>query len=313
MRSPLLPFIFCALLSALSAPAGGTGLADAWDDFQQASAAGKSATSVEIDNDTLLLRHDDGFYTSGARIAQQYRVRAADRLRVFGWRIGQELYTPSDIKLPSARLDPSDHPYAGWLYGGFFKETHWSDGRRSKFGFDLGCVGPCAGGEWTQTNLHRVLHQPLPQGWDRQVRNEWGLVLYGEAAPVRWRLNSAVDVTPSVQGRFGNIFADAGAGVTVRAGQLNLLPDQSTLHAFLRLDARAVAYNATLQGGYFSTQNPHTVRPKRLVGEAEIGVTWDRAPYAVRLAVVRRSTEISALSNARGGQSFARLQFSYAP
>ena len=126
-------------------------------DYQRVSAQGKSTTFLDVENDTLLLRRDDGFYTSGLRIVQQYGVRDPDRLSIFGWRLGQELYTASDIKLAPAELAASDHPYAGWLYGGFFKETHHADGKRSKFGFDIGCIGPCAGGEWTQTNLHRVI------------------------------------------------------------------------------------------------------------------------------------------------------------
>lgn len=31
-----------------------------------------------------------------------------------------------------------------------------NDGARWKLGLDLGCLGPCAGGEWVQTNLRRV-------------------------------------------------------------------------------------------------------------------------------------------------------------
>ena len=128
---------------------------------------------------------------------------------------------------------PPDHPYAGWLYGGVFKETYRADGTYRKIGLDIGCLGPCAGGEWTQTNLHRLLDQPLPQGWSKQVRNEAGFVLHADAAPVRWSPGPAIDITPNLHGRFGNIFTDVGAGLTVRAGRLNLLPDQPTLHGFL--------------------------------------------------------------------------------
>lgn len=105
--------------------------------------------------------------------------------------------------------------------------------------------------------------------------------------------------------------ADAGAGATLRAGRLNLLPGRPTLHGYVRIDARAVGYNATLQGGYFSKDNPHTVRPKRLVSEAELGMAWNSGRFAISVFVVRRSNEIRDLSNAIGVQNFARLQFSY--
>jgi lipid A 3-O-deacylase len=313
MRIPFLKQAIGFLLFAACTQAGAGTMSDLVTDFRSVSAQGKATTALDIENDTLLLRQDDGFYTSGLRIVQQYGAHDADRLSVVGWRIGQELYTARDIKVAPEDLAPSDHPYAGWLYGGFFKETHHADGKRSKFGVDIGCIGPCAGGEWTQTNLHRVIDQPLPVGWSTQVRNEFGVVLYGEMAPVRWTVRPGVDLTPGVQGRFGNIFTDAAASLTMRAGQLNLLPDQPTLHAFARAGGRAVAYNATLQGGYFSRQNPHTVSPKRLVGEAEIGLVWLQANFGLRASLVRRGNEISALTNANGAENFARLQFSYSP
>lgn len=310
--SYLKPFMGSLLIVACTQAGAGTA-GNLFDDFRKAGSQGKSTTLLNIDNDTLLLNKNDGFYTSGARIEQQYAIRAASQTTVFGWRIGQELYTASDIKLPPAFVGPPDHPYAGWLYGGFFKETRNDEGSHTRLGFDIGCLGPCAGGEWTQTNLHRLLRQPLPQGWSKQVKNEPGVVLYADIAPVRWVFGSAFDVTPNLHGRFGNIYTDAGAGVTLRAGQLNPLQDQPTLHGFMRLDANAIGYNATLQGGYFSKDNPHTVKPKRWVGEAEAGIAWNKGPYSIYASVVRRSNEISELSNAIGAQNFVRLLFSYAP
>jgi len=199
------------------------------------------------------------------------------------------------------------------LYGGFFREILRDDGSHTKIGFDLGCLGPCAGGYATQTGLHHLIHQPLPQGWSKQVRNEPGVVLYADVAPVRWTLHRSLDVTPSVQGRFGNIYTDLGAGVLIRAGQLDVQSDASRVHGFLRMDAHAVGYNATLQGGYFSNDNPHTVMPKRGVGEAELGLAWIQGAYGINVSVVRRSNEIRELSNSIGAQSFARLLFSYTP
>lgn len=314
IRYPLWQSTAAFLLSAaVLLDAGAQTLSGIAQDFKKAAAEGKPAHLLEIDNDSLLLKRDDGFYTSGLRYTRHYTMGNASQRTAFGWRIGQEQYTASNINLPPALVSPLDHPYAGWLYGGIFKTLHRADGSAERFGIDIGCLGPCAGGEWVQSTLHRMFNQPLPRGWNSQLKNEAGLVLYAERAPVRWRIGSSIDITPDLHGRFGNIFTDAGGGVTLRAGRLNLLPDQPTLHAYLRFDGRAVGYNATLQGGYFSSGNPHTVTPKRLVGEAEVGLVWNRAPYAVSMAVVRRGNEIQNLSNAIGAQNFARLQFSYTP
>lgn len=306
---PVVGFLFVAACGLANADTLGGLMAD----YEKVSTEGRTSHIVDIDNDTLLLNKDDGFYSSGLRYTRNFTLRGAAGETAFGWRIGQELYTASDIKLPPARVRPPNHPYAGWLYGGFFKEEHRADGSRARFGIDIGCLGPCAGGEWTQTTFHRLLRQPLPQGWGRQVRNELGVVLYADIAPVRWVPAASIDITPSVRGRFGNIFTDVGADVLVRAGRLNALPSESSFYGFMRANARAVGYNATLQGGYFSKNNPHTVEPKRFVGEAEIGVAWDNAPYGAKVTLVRRSNEIRSLRDSIGAQNFVRLQFSYTP
>lgn len=313
MRHLLLKSIAGFVLTASCIDAGADTLSVFLDDFRKAAAEGKTTHFADIDNDSLLLKKDDGFYTSGLRYTRRHTIGDANRSNIFGWRLGQEQYTAADIKSAPALIGPPDHPYAGWLHGGMFKEIHRANGTYQKMGIDIGCLGPCAGGKWTQNTLHRLLDQPLPQGWSKQVKNEFGAVLYADFAPVRWTFSPAIDVTPNLHGRFGNIFSDAGAGVTLRAGRLNLLPDQSTIHGYLRIDGRAVGYNATLQGGYFSKDNPHTVKPKRLAGEAEAGLAWNSARYGIRASIVRRSNEIHDLPNARGAQNFARLQFSYTP
>lgn len=301
------------LLSAACACAGAESLSGLLADYQKVSAEGRTIHILDIDNDSLLLNKNDGFYTSGLRYARQHTIDTAAGATTFGWRIGQELYTASDIKLPPELVGPPNHPYAAWLFAGFFKESSRRDGSYTRLGIDIGCLGPCAGGETTQTTFHRILNQPEPKGWSKQVKNEPGVILYGEFAPVRWNFGDSIDITPNLHGRFGNIMTDAGIGLMARAGQLNLLPTKATLHGFVRMTANAVGYNATLQGGYFSKNNPHTVEPKRWVGAAEAGVAWNKGPYGFRASLVRHSNEIAALPNSIGAQNFIRLQFSYAP
>ncbi|MGB7479330.1 MAG: lipid A deacylase LpxR family protein [Burkholderiaceae bacterium] len=310
-RHPVSILLAACLLAPLAAQADAP--ASRWQEFQNARQHGRSSHMLEIDNDSLLFRKRDGFYTSGVRYTWQTALRDSQRVDSFGWRIGQDIYTASDINLAPAEISPNDHPYAGWLYGGVFRATHTADGGHLRYGLDLGCLGPCAGGRWAQERLHSIIDQPPPRGWSSQLRNEFGAVLYADYAPRRWQLASWADATPNLHARFGNIFTDAGAGLLLRAGRLNLLPDEATLHGFARLDARAVGYNATLQGGYFSGGNPHTVAPKRLVGQAEIGIAWSQGPFAVAASIVRRSSEIRDLSNAVGAENFARLMFSYTP
>ena len=313
MPSPFLKLPAVCLLLSICVSASASVFDQTLDLFNKAEAEGKATWLLNIDNDSFFLNRDDKFYTSGIQIARQYQLRDAAQSTTMGWRFGQQLYTASDIKLTPAQVGPPDHPYAGWLYFGVYKDTHHGNGTYLRLGLDLGCLGPCAGGWWMQSTLHHILNQPLPQAWSTQMRNEIGAVLYAEVAPTRWLLGHSMDVTPVLHGRFGNIFSDAGGGVTLRVGRLNTLPNDPAWYGFVRADERLVAYNATLQGGYFSSNNQYTVAPKRLVGEAEIGLVWNDAPYGFNASIIRRGNEIRDLRNELGMQTFMRLQFSYTP
>ena len=287
---------------------------DFWRDFQQAREQGRATTIIDLDNDTLLFNRNDGFYTSGIRLTRQFSLLPTGPVSSsYGWRIGQELYTASDINLPSQSVGAPDHPYAGWLYGGLFQDSRDRDGSYWRIGLDLGCLGPCAGGRATQTTLHRIINQPKPQSWSRQVRDEIGSVLYADVAPMRWQLGRQIDLTPSVQGRFGNIFTDVAGSLLLRGGQLEPVPNNSTLQGYARVQARAVGYNAALQGGYFSRDNPHVVSPKRLVGEFELGARWMLGQFTLSAAFVRIGNEIADLPNSIGAQNLARLQLAINP
>lgn len=307
--------IFCGLLSLVCSlvPARAVGIPDAWQHYGEVWNSGKSSYALDIDNDSLLFQDKDGLYTSGAQIRVTSWLTDANQTRSAGWRLGHQVYTPTDIKIPPAQLGPPEHPYAAWLFTGWFVQTQNRDGGYLNTGFDLGCLGPCAGGELVQKNLHQLLNQPLPVGWSKQVKNEFGV--QGDLAwsPRRYAMSSNTDFAPNLQGRFGNIFTDAAAGAVLRVGSLNALPQQATNHLFLRTEVRAVVYNATLQGGYFSSGNEHTVKPKTWVGEVELGWLWQGEQFGAHVGFVRRGNEIRDLSNAVGAQNFARLQFSYTP
>lgn len=281
------------------------------EEFKQVAANGVSVLHLTVDNDSLLLNKDDGFYTSGIQISSRKVLNTAEKSVIYGWQFGQDLYTASDIKLHPEEILPIDHPYAGWIYAGVFKESSDTTGLATRLGVDLGCLGPCAGGERTQTQLHRLLKQPLPQGWSSQLKQEWGVVLSGEWSPARWLLAKNIDLQPTVKVRIGNIFTDASIDTTVRFGQLNTLPEQIVHCGFLRTEIKQIGYDATLQGGYFNNQAT-TAHLKRSLGELELGYQWRSVNYGLFASVVRRSTAIKDLSNNLGAQNFVRLQFNYA-
>lgn len=272
---------------------------------------GRRTTTIDIDNDTWLLTGSDRFYTSGLRLSQSYRLRGSDAWESLGWRIGQQLYTASSIQRRPEQLAPLDHPYAGWIYAGMFHRREEDDGSEIAYGLDLGCLGPCAGGEWSQKNLHHVLHQPGPEAWSTQIGTEAGLVLLAGARGPYQSVARNADLRPGLAVRLGNIFTDLSAEATLRAGQLRADPRQVNAYGFMRIAARAVGHDATLQGGWLRGTEARTVSPKRLTGELELGMQWQAPQWALRVSVVRRGNAIRGLSEADGQQDFLRLSIAF--
>ena len=300
-------------LNAARADATGADAARVQPSLQTFLEEGRPVSSLEIDNDSLLFSRADSFYTSGLRISRAYRLNTADGWRFAGWRLGQQLYTPSDVRIPPGRLNPLDRPYAGWLYGGFFYTVVDTDGSELAFGLDVGCLGPCAGGRVTQSFIHKIFDQPEPRGWSSQQTNEPGVVLrVGGRAPF-WRFHPNADLRAGMSLRAGNIFTDLSAEATLRAGRLQLSNEGAALYGFARGSLRAVGYDATLQGGLFSDKEARSVRPKRVTAEWEWGLQWQQRSWAWRLSVVRRGNEIDGLSESLGRQDFLRLVISYFP
>ena len=281
-----------------------------FNEWTRVNLQGKTSVTLNVENDSLLLKKDDGFFTSGNQIIVKKSLQDQQGISTYAWHLGQDLYTASDINLKPNQINKNDHPYAGWLYAGVYKERQEQNGSESLIGFTIGCLGPCAGGEWTQTNLHKFLNQPLPQAWSTQLKQEWGVVAQANLSPARWQINSSMDLSPRFKTRLGNIFTDASAELTWRVGQLSSLAETNTNHLFARTEVKLVGYNATIQGGYFNNQQLLT-RPKRLVPEIELGYQYRHQTWGISASIIRRGSEIKALSNAQAAQNFARLQFTY--
>lgn len=209
---------------------------------------------------------------------------------------GHNLYTPSDIRLASAQVAAGERPYAAWAYIGFHRELHASDGRYWRYGLDIGCIGPCAQGRQLQTWIHRnITHSPLPQGWDAQIRNEFGAVARFEYARRIWQASLSTlgmpvfgvpfsaDARPHVNAGLGNLQAYAGAGVTLRAGWFR--PSYDTL----RLDTHTLESLAD-------------AGPDRKYAQADTGTAGDcDFPCEPRTgAVPRKPPELFAFARLHG-------------
>ncbi|RKZ05838.1 DUF2219 domain-containing protein, partial [bacterium] len=209
------------------------------------------------------------------------------------WSLGQNLYTPEDIK--TTELIEDDRPYAAWLY---FAAGLIADTRRSLdiVEFSVGMVGPAALGEPLQKWVHSVIDSPEPRGWHNQLSNEPTLQIFYER---NWRrpwtpawlgaVGLTSDVTPHLGGALGNVFIHAGGGGTIRLGtdlpadygaprmrpslpgsEFFVPSKRISAYLFAGLEARAVARNIFLDGNTFASS--HSVEKFPFVGDFQGGL-----------------------------------------
>lgn len=197
----------------------------------------REAASFVLENDSLNLfsKTTDRWYTSGFRLGWTSAEGALPAPLAFvdnglefllgpantRWRLdlGQNFFTPVNKRLEDP--NPRDRPYAGILYGtiGLDRRT-W--GTLDRFELQLGVVGAASGARDTQSVVHRIIGDPVPEGWGRQLRNE---PVFNVNAERIWRVPVAgtefgdVDVLPAAGAQLGTVRVAASAGARVRFGQ----------------------------------------------------------------------------------------------
>jgi hypothetical protein len=227
-----------------------------------------------------------------------------------GLGIGQSIFTPSDTNATQAL--PNQHPYAGWLHARF--STSVDSGKTlDTAALDLGLVGPNSGAEWVQNNVHDLMGADEANGWDNQVRNEFGFVLTYERkwrALAEWRVSGlGVDVMPNTAISLGNVLTQGEVGLTFRVGQdlgndygpPRVHPalagagfftprDHFSWYLFAGVNGRAVAYNIVLDGNAFRSGGPSVDR-KPLVAEGQAGLVVQLGRVQGAFTVVTRTDE----------------------
>jgi hypothetical protein len=245
----------------------------------------------------------------------------------FGWEIGQNFFTPNTLR--RKELIEDDRPYAAWLYGGlFFVVTdHPKAQTQHVVEAQFGIVGPEAGGEFVQREIHEEFDKDdIPQGWDNQLDTEPGLNLIylgrrrycftPECSP-----NQVIDVVPHFGGALGNIQSYFNAGATVRLGRnisgFPVVNNRMTaraegvaelpkweLYVFAGAEGRAVFHNIYLDGNNF--RDSHSVDKEGLVYDLKAGLSFrikvranqdngEKTSFRLSYTLIRRSREFSPL------------------
>ncbi len=246
-------------------------------------------------------------------------VTGGQSQRRVSWFFGQSIFTPKNLAIKPP--DPTDRPYAGWLYVGpsLLQETNGNE--LENLEIELGLVGPGALGRQIQNDWHQFMGIHQAEGWSNQIQNEPGGVLAYDrywriGVPfVHWEsggVQDGVDIVPTAGGAVGNVFDYAQIGAQLRIGHhletdygpVRVRPSMSGTdyfngahlgddigwYFFAGAAGRAVARNIFLDGNSFRT-SAH-VEHKTFVGDLQGGasVYWsDRV--RLDLTVMRQSPQ----------------------
>ena len=255
---------------------------------------------LSLENDVPNLVHD---------FADLVPVFAADgKLRV-SYSFGQNMFTPGDIT--KSEPQPRDRPYAGWLYAGVGLVSD-SGETLDNLELNVGVVGPWSLAEPIQRAYHDMINTTEPRGWDNQLHNEPGVVLFYERQWRRLRefetFGFGVDMTPHVGAAVGNVYTYGATGVTFRVGR-NLPADYGPprirpslpgsgfflgsdgfgWYLFAGVEGRAVGRDIFLDGNTFeASQN---VDKKNFVADGQAGIAMTIDDVRIAFTYVYRTTQ----------------------
>lgn len=301
--------------------------------------------TFNIEND-MFGGNSDRHYTNGFRLSY-FDVRnkppaftdALDRLLpMFDigedtgvvYSVGQNLYTPDDIKDPYQRA--GGRPWAGFLYTSVGLAT-LSGNHVDELEATLGVVGPLAMGKEVQTLVHGMVSADKPKGWHNQLSNEPGAILSWQR---RWpeflyleKGGFYLSGEPNLGATAGNIYTYANTGFNLRFGPASsrwqdtpvrvrpAMPGTGfyaptphheffSWYLFAGADGRAVARNIFLDGNTFA-DSAH-VNKKILVGDLNAGAAVTLGRVRLSYTNVYRTREYNGQDK---GDVFGALTLGY--
>ena len=249
----------------------------------------------------------------------------ADTVRRYGFALGHSLFTPNNIS--TSEPLPDEHPYAAWLYG----EYSYLISRRDlvdQVSIQIGMVGPSAGGEWIQNEIHQLIGGDPVLGWSNQIKDEPGFVLsYDRRYRALWEsdfFGLGVDVTPSVGMSLGNVQTNLRAGAMARfgvglrsdygpprirpslAGAGYFTPQSDfSWYLFGGVEGRAVAHDIFIDGSLF--RDGPGLDSSDFVTDLQAGIAFQYAETQFAFTYVERSPEFD---NQNGAHRFGAFSIS---
>lgn len=221
------------------------------------------------------------------------------------WALGEETYTPDDIRDPDPPLD--DQPYAGVLYLDSLLRTRFERSAHT-WTLRLGIVGPSSGADDAQDRAHEAVGADQPQGWETQLPDE-PFINVGYAADylwvdgdlgdsASWRLvpTGHAELGTYLVGLGGGLYGEVGWNLPTAFGGRKLLqgfepaltvgaglPKGWSLVFYGGLGGYGIAHFLPLDGTVF--KDSRSVDSNPWLGVANVGISLRYKRFAMRTGV----------------------------
>ncbi|MEJ7692718.1 lipid A deacylase LpxR family protein [Daejeonella sp.] len=279
----------------------------------------KNEFGFRSDNDAYLAYGQDRYYTNGLFI---YFRRATDQSKlskqlnkvIWEAEAGQKMYNPQSGNITD--ITYVDRPFAAYLYAGGSLNLLFNSENSLKIAIQAGTIGPDAKGKETQELLHSIVGFYEINGWEWQVNNE---VAFNSTISYKNLLlrtgSSKLDLSLDSYLNLGNTYAGAGAGFMFRTGDLNQLFHSASTESVVSNNSKSadltkkelffyakpmlhyVAYDATIQGGLFSSdKGPVVFDAKPLVFSQLAGVMYSKKRWMADFSLIFKSREIKSIA-----------------
>lgn len=264
-------------------------------------------------------------------------------------RLGQSMYTPEDHSRSDLIVDDRPYTGLLYMGMSWNRRSHRPDAGYEVLDtreLTLGIIGPWSLAEQSQNLIHDLRDMDRFRGWDHQLHNEPAFKLTMERKFRPWAGAGAIqpgwssDAIGRYALRLGNIETAATAGLMLRAGwnvpndfgsypirpgaesrppsaSVGLRGEQPQsaptprpgVHAFVNFEAKAVAWDFSLDGNLF--RSSHSVKRRPWVAQVATGISSQWLVYGrgVRLALMRvwRTREFDGQSD---GHAFGSVALS---
>jgi len=291
---------------------------------------------AQTDNDSYLLQGSDKYYTDGFFMYFRHALTVSDNSnlqnKVLGFEFGQKIFNPQSGSIANLQGvdDPKlvDRPFAAYLYVGSTLNFLYSNESNLKLSAQIGIVGPGAYGKQVQDYVHDNFGFYHPSGWEYQIDNNAQLNLSAEYNKLITR-TYALDVSFASYLNVGNGFSGAGFGPLFRLGNFNqLFNSVSTQSSAIKKSKTAalhehelffyykpqinyVAYDATIQGGLFTSRNPNsqeiTLDKEPFIFSNQVGVAFSTSRFVFDIAAIFHTKDVKEMEESHSWGSITGL------